>query len=143
MIRIIPAARIGLRGGKTPLMQIQTASDAAALFAPYFAGAVGERVAAIHLDKLHAMIALTLEEPGGAHETDLPIGPLLARALRVGADAIIVAHNHPSGDPTPSEADIAATRRLADAASAVSVRLFDHLIFAGGECRSFRALGLL
>ena len=54
-----------------------------------------------------------------------------------------IAHNHPSGDPSPSRADIEATRRLAEAAAALGIRLHDHLIFAGGDCRSFRALGLL
>ena len=54
-----------------------------------------------------------------------------------------MAHNHPSGDPRPSRADIQATRRLAETADALDIRLHDHLIFAGTDCRSFRELGLL
>lgn len=52
-------------------------------------------------------------------------------------------HNHPSGDPTPSAADCRVTARLAEVAGALDIALHDHLVFAGGDCRSFRALGLL
>ena len=68
---------------------------------------------------------------------------IFAAGLRHGAEGLVIAHNHPSGDPEPSRADIEATRRLADVAAALGIRLHDHLIFAGGECRSFRELGLL
>ncbi|MEA3052970.1 MAG: repair protein RadC [Sphingomonadales bacterium] len=124
-------------------MFIRTASDAADLLAPIFAAAQGERIAVLHLDPGHRMLAVTLEEQGAADEAELPVGAIVATALRLGSSAIILAHNHPSGDPSPSEADLAATRRLAEAAAAVGIRLFDHLVFAGAECRSFQALGLL
>lgn len=54
-----------------------------------------------------------------------------------------VVHNHPSGDPTPSQADIAMTRQLADAAAALGLVLHDHLIVARGGHTSFRSAGLL
>ncbi len=56
---------------------------------------------------------------------------------------IVIAHNHPSGDPEPSKADIAATRMLVHAARALEIRVLDHLIFTTTRCTSFRALGLL
>ena len=62
-------------------------------------------------------------------------------ALNHGAAGLVIAHNHPSGDPRPSPADVAATRRLAETAAALDIVVHDHLIFAGGECRSFRELG--
>jgi DNA repair protein RadC len=55
----------------------------------------------------------------------------------------VLAHNHPSGDSTPSEADCRATRRLASAAEALDCAILDHLVFGGKECSSLRALGLL
>ena len=131
------------RGGKSALVIIRTASDAADLLAPLFAAAEGERIAIVHLDSGRRLLALTFEEQGGTDEVQLPVRSIVATALRLGSSAIIVGHNHPSGDPSPSEADREATRGLADAAAAVGIRLFDHLVFAGGECRSFRALGLL
>ena len=73
----------------------------------------------------------------------LPIRAIVADALRLDSAGLILAHCHPSGDPEPSAADIAATRRLSEMGAQLGLSLHDHLIFAGGECRSFRALGLL
>lgn len=124
-------------------MRIGTASQAAALLAPFFAAAEGERVAVLHLDSGSGFIALTLEGSGAHDEAELLAGTILGRALRLGSEALILAHNHPSGDPAPSPADLLATRRLAEAAAPLGIRLLDHLIFGGGECRSFRELKLL
>ena len=124
-------------------MIVGSASHAAKLFAPLFADTERETVAVIHLGPERRLLALSLEEVGGKDEVELPVGAIVARALRIGAEAIVVAHNHPSGDPTPSSADEAATRALAEAAAGVDIRLHDHLIFGGGGCRSFRDLGLI
>ena len=130
-------------GGRSGGMRIATADEAAALLRPFFEGAQEERVAVLHLGPGREVIGVTREASGGAGDVELPVGAIVGNALRLGAEAIIVGHNHPSGDAAPSGEDVAATRQLADAAAAVGVRLVDHLVFAGGECRSFRALGLL
>jgi DNA repair protein RadC len=65
------------------------------------------------------------------------------RALALDAMAVVIAHNHPSGDPTPSDADIAMTARIDEALRAVGVTLHDHLIIGKGAETSFRAQGLL
>jgi DNA repair protein RadC len=124
-------------------MRIATAGDAAAILAPYFDGAVEERVAVLHLDAESHLIGVTHELTGGTDAVPMPIRTVLGSALRLGAEAIVVAHNHPSGDPTPSAADVEATRRLAEGCRALAIRLVDHLIFAGAEPRSMAALGLL
>ena len=62
-------------------------------------------------------------------------------AVRESAAAILLAHNHPSGDPTPSVEDAAVTRRLSDAGRLVGVRVLDHVIVAGGGFYSFREAG--
>jgi DNA repair protein RadC len=124
-------------------MIIGTAAQAADLFAPLFKSDAEETVAVIHLDDDRRLLALTLEASGTHDEAELPIGGIIARALRIGTRSIVVAHNHPSGNPHPSSADEAATRALASAAAGVDIRLHDHLIFGGGDCRSFRSLGLL
>jgi len=74
-----------------------------------------------------------------------PVYPreVVRRALALDAMAVIIAHNHPSGDPTPSEADIAMTGKIRDALSAVQITLHDHLIVGKSRETSFRALGLL
>jgi DNA repair protein RadC len=68
---------------------------------------------------------------------------LLKRALLANAAALIVYHNHPSGDPSPSREDREFTRRLASAAEAVGLRLLDHIVVARDGCVSFREAGLL
>jgi DNA repair protein RadC len=124
-------------------MIIGTAAQAAALLAPVFASGEGERVAVLHLGEDRRLIGLTFEGVGEASDVELPIGAILSSALRLQARSIVVAHNHPSGNPAPSASDEAATRALAAAAAGMDIRLCDHLIFAGGECSSFRSLGLL
>ncbi len=80
---------------------------------------------------------------GVATEASLPIRSIIADAARHGSAGILLAHNHPSGDPTPSEADCRATRRLASVAEALDCTVLDHLVFAGDDCTSFRRMGLL
>ena len=69
-------------------------------------------------------------------------GAIFREALKAGAEEIIVAHNHPSGDLTPSKADIAATTKLREAADLLSVPLIDHIILGrGGAFRSLSEVG--
>lgn len=123
-------------------MIIATAAEAADLLAPLLASSDREQVAAVHLGAGGRLLAVTFEE-GEWGKAELPIPAMIAKALLLKAEAIVIAHNHPSGNPNPSRADEAATRALAGAAAGVGIRLHDHLIFAGGECRSFRELGLI
>ena len=64
-------------------------------------------------------------------------------ALELGAAAVVLAHCHPSGQPTPSQADERITQRLREALSLVEIRVLDHVICAGGDTASFTELGLL
>ncbi|HXH53370.1 MAG TPA: JAB domain-containing protein [Sphingomicrobium sp.] len=72
-----------------------------------------------------------------------PLRDILADAVAHGSAGIVLAHNHPSGDSTPSEADCRATRRLATAAEAIDCAVLDHLVFGGKDCSSLRRLGYL
>jgi DNA repair protein RadC len=72
-----------------------------------------------------------------------PLRTIIADAAEHGSAGIVLALNHPSGDPTPSDSDCRVTRRLASAAEALDCALLDHLVFAGSECTSFRRAGLL
>ncbi|HEX6741274.1 MAG TPA: JAB domain-containing protein [Sphingomicrobium sp.] len=74
---------------------------------------------------------------------DFPLRQIIIDAAEHGSAGILLAHNHPSGDLRPSEADCRVTRRLASAAEALDCMVVDHLIFAGAECASLRRLGLL
>jgi DNA repair protein RadC len=82
------------------------------------------------------------------HEGDewgagFPLRTIVADAAAHGSAGIVLAHNHPSGDPRPSDSDCRATRRLAAAAQALDCTVLDHLVFGGAECTSLRRLGYL
>jgi DNA repair protein RadC len=126
-------------------MAILTARDAADLLAPLFADAdtEGETLAVVHLDGERRVLAIDVYPVTEAEEILLPMRDIFTAALRHDTAGLVIAHNHPSGDAQPSPADIAATRRFAEAADALGIVLHDHLIFAGADCASLRQLGLL
>lgn len=68
---------------------------------------------------------------------------IFGEALRGGAAAIVLIHNHPSGDTTPSPADLTVTQRVFEAGELVGIRLLDHIIVAGSEYISLKAEGLI
>ena len=68
---------------------------------------------------------------------------VIADAASHGSAGVILAHNHPSGDPTPSASDRQITRRLVIAGEAIDLTVLDHLVIAGQECSSMRAMGML
>ena len=114
-----------------------------ALFAPTFAGLRAETVAVAHLDAVLGLIEFAVLPGSCATLVELPLRDLIGDALRLGARRLIVAHNHPNGDPAPSRADLVTTRRLVEVARPLGIRVTDHLIFAGEDVTSFRLLGLL
>lgn len=123
-------------------MMVATARDAAELLGKRLLDAAGERLAVAHLDGQGRVLSVTVRE-GCTDAVDLPLRDILLDGMLIGARGIVVAHNHPSGDSAPSQADAHVTRRLRELSEALGIRLYDHLIFAGSSCSSMRALGLL
>lgn len=102
-----------------------------------------EQFRVLFLDRKNRLIA---DEAMGSGTVDhVPVYPreVLKRALEVNASALILVHNHPSGDPEPSQADIAMTGQIGTAAQALGITIHDHLIIGRQGETSFRALGLL
>jgi DNA repair protein RadC len=95
-----------------------------------------------HLDEKARCLHLS-HHAGDLCGVEFPVREIIIDAAHHASAAILVAHNHPSGDPRPSEADLRATQRLATAAEAIDCKLVDHLVFAGAECTSLRSLGYL
>lgn len=122
--------------------------DGLAAAREFFAGCLAEsdpareRIWAAHLDGQSNCLRLTRHD-GDEHGTDFPLRAIISDAAICGSSAILLAHNHPSGDPTPSEGDMRATTRLACAAEAMDCRFVDHLVFGSKSFSSFRQLGLL
>ncbi|NQW10444.1 MAG: DNA repair protein RadC [Alphaproteobacteria bacterium] len=101
-----------------------------------------EEVRVLYLDRKNRLIGDEAHGRGTVDHTPLYPREVFKRALELGASALIVVHNHPSGDPTPSSADIAATQQLRDAAAALGLVLHDHLIVARHGHVSLRERGL-
>ena len=109
---------------------------------PLLQTAETERLAVLHLDGQGGLIGVDCHD-GASTEVMLPVREIIAQALRRDARAMVLAHNHPSGRLEPSAGDIEAIGRLATVCAAIGIDIADHLIFAGGECVSLRALGLI
>jgi DNA repair protein RadC len=125
-----------------PATFIADSTSAVTLFGPALAGLPHEELHVALLDAEMRLLKRTTI-PGGGDSVELPLRALMTEALALDARCLVIAHNHPCGDPTPSQADKAVTRRLAEIAGALEIRLLDHLVFAGERCASFRDMGLL
>ena len=121
--------------GEIPLA-IETAADAAALFrAALPKDQKEERVFVLPLDAHGKVLAKPILVSVGSEDgtTAIDPGAIFRAALKAGAEEIIVAHNHPSGDPTPSKADYDTTVKLNDGADLVGLELIDHLILGAAD----------
>lgn len=97
----------------------------------------------LFLDKKNILIADEIQQRGTVDHTPVYPREVVKRALELGASALILVHNHPSGDPTPSRADIEMTNQIVAAAKALGIRVHDHLVIGKDREASFKSLGLL
>ena len=95
------------------------------------------------LDKKNQLIADEVMNRGTVDHAPVYPREVVRRALELSASAVILVHNHPSGDPTPSAADIEMTRQAAAAARPLNIALHDHLVVGRDGVASFKGLGLL
>ncbi len=102
-----------------------------------------EQFRLLFLDSRNRLIADEAQARGTVNHTPVYPREVVKRALELQATALILVHNHPSGDPTPSRDDIEMTREVAQAARALSIALHDHVIIGNGRWLSFRREGLL
>ncbi len=101
-----------------------------------------EEFRVIFLDKKNGLLADEVQGRGTVDHTPVYPREIIRRALELNASAVILVHNHPSGDPTPSTADIVMTQNIASLAKPLGVSVHDHLIIARNGHASFRALKL-
>lgn len=101
-----------------------------------------EQFRALYLDKRNFLISDEFVADGSVDHAPVYPREVIRRALELSASALILVHNHPSGDPTPSSADIVMTRKIADAAKVFDIQVHDHLVVARQGTASLRQLGL-
>jgi DNA repair protein RadC len=102
-----------------------------------------ERLRVLFLNAKNRLLRDEVMGEGSISETSIYPREIMRRALEIGATALILAHNHPSGDPKPSRGDVEATYRVIEAGRAFDIRLHDHVIIARSGWSSFRVLGLI
>jgi DNA repair protein RadC len=140
--QIKAALELGLRAAKKdgadqrPI--VRSPEDIAALVLHEMSALEQEQVRVMLLDVRNHVLGLPTVYVGSVHSTNVRIGELLADALRVKAAAIVLLHNHPSGDPAPSAADVQMTKQLGEAAKLMDVDLLDHVVIGGGRYVSMK-----
>lgn len=102
-----------------------------------------EQFRALYLDRRNILMRDELVADGTVDHAPVYPREVIRRALELSASALILVHNHPSGDPTPSPADILVTRRIIDAAKVFGLQVHDHLVVGREGSASFRTLGLM
>jgi DNA repair protein RadC len=107
------------------------------------AHATREEFRVLFLDAKNALLKDEAAYQGTVNQSPVYPREIVKQALELHATAIIMVHNHPSGDPTPSAADIAMTKEVRDAAAKLGIVLHDHVVIARTGTASFRSLGLL
>jgi len=102
-----------------------------------------EQFRILFLDRKNVLIADEIQHTGTVDHTPVYPREVVKRALELGASAVIMVHNHPSGDPTPSRADIDMTNKVKEAGEKLGVTLHDHIVIGRAGDTSFKSMGLL
>ena len=102
-----------------------------------------ERVRILHLNSKNMLIRDEVISEGSVDQAAVHVREVIKRAIDLGSAGLIIVHNHPSGDPQPSRADIQLTREIADAGRRMGIAVHDHVIVGAGGHSSLRALGLM
>lgn len=143
LIAAIEAGRRTLFRGRGERVQIRSARDAAELLVPAFGSRAVEQFGIILLDAKHRVLRTTLLSVGTLDASIVHPREVFREAASGGAAAIVVFHNHPSGDPTPSGDDVALTRRLVIAGELMGIEVLDHVIVAENAFASMQERGQL
>ncbi len=144
--RLLAAIELGRRAlfgdrGRRP--QMLTTADLVRYLLPRYSGFSVERFGVLLLDQRQRVIRSAILSTGTIEGSVSHPRDVFRVAMLGSASRVVVFHNHPSGDPTPSETDKLVTRRLAQAGELMGMELMDHIILAGRTFYSFRRAGLL
>jgi DNA repair protein RadC len=121
---------------------INSPADAAALVQYEMSALEQEHLRVILLDRRNHVLEIVEVYKGSVNSSQVRVGELFKDAIRINASAIIVVHNHPSGDPTPSPDDVAVTRAIVQAGKLLDVDVLDHMVIGQGKWVSLKERGL-
>jgi DNA repair protein RadC len=144
--QILAAVELGRRTltrAPSARLQLRSPKEAAAYLMPAFAARGVEHFGVVLLDSKHRVLRTTVLAVGTLNSTVVEPRDVFREATLGGAAAIVVFHNHPSGDPSPSPDDVELTRRLMAAGMLMGIDLVDHLILGDVRYCSFKEMGRL
>lgn len=122
--------------------RIQSPEDVAALISSEMAALDQEELRVVLLNTKNEVLRITTVYRGSVNAAQIRVAEVFKEAVRQNAPALVVAHNHPSGDPTPSADDVAVTRELVKAGQLLDIDVLDHLVIGDGRHVSLRRRGL-
>jgi DNA repair protein RadC len=134
------ARRVAVQGADRP--EITSPDDVVNLLDIEMAALEQEQLRVVLLDTKHRVERIPTVYQGSVNQAQVRISEVFRDAIRLNAPALIVVHNHPSGDPTPSASDVALTADVAKAGQLLGIEVLDHLIIGRGRHVSLRRLGL-
>jgi DNA repair protein RadC len=102
-----------------------------------------ERVRVLHLDGKNRLIRDEIVSEGSIDSANVHVREIVKRALEIGSAGLILVHNHPSGDPQPSKADIQLTRDIVEAGRRLGITVHDHVVIGASGHASLRAMGVM
>lgn len=141
LVRALAMAMVRAEACQRPVLSSWTSLTAYLRAA--LAHAPREQFRTLYLDKRNILLREEMRADGTVDHAPVYPREVVRRALELSASAMILVHNHPSGDPTPSRADIDMTRKIVDAARVFGIEVHDHVIVGREGTKSFRALGLM
>jgi len=139
-VAIIAALELGRRRrieGRRKVVKISNSKNAFKILQPVIGELAHEEFWIVHLNNANAVLKMSQLSKGGITATLVDVRLVIKEALEVGAVALVLAHNHPSGTLKPSKADVAITKKLKTAALAMDIRILDHLIVTSEHYFSF------
>jgi DNA repair protein RadC len=137
--RLIAAFELAARAGAVPTNRVvDSAAAIAELISPVLARERREKLVVVVADAANRVLRVVPIATGGMDSSPLPVREALHAVLRYDGRGFALAHNHPSGDPTPSVRDREGTDAIARAADAVGLRFLDHVVVAGTSWRSVK-----
>lgn len=128
LVAALELGRRSLTGAPRARLQLKTPHQAAAFLMPAFASRAVEQFGVVLLDTKHRVIRTAIVAVGGLNTAAIEPREVFREATLGGAAAVVVFHNHPSGDPTPSPDDVELTRRLVAAGVLMGIDVVDHII---------------
>ena len=144
-LRLACALELGARAHRPPLparVRLGVPEDVAALCGPRLAHLPRERVVALLVDGRQRLMSEVVVSEGWTEGCPVDPREVFAPALGERAAGVILVHNHPSGDPTPSAPDLELTTRMRRAGELLGIKLVDHVVVAGGGFASMAQMGL-